>query len=229
MTFQRARSEEQRAERRRVILRTATEMLAEQPVAQLTLNELSRRVGLAKSNVLNYFESREAVLLELMNVETAAWLDALETELTKVAPAAPIEQRGEQLVSTLVATLTARPMLLELTSAQAAVLEHNISTEIALQYKRAASADYRRMVAAALSAVPELGEEAAARFIASAALLAGAYWTHSRPSAAVLAAYEAAPELTALRIEFEPALRFALDGLLFGLVPRASSSSGSGA
>ena len=29
------------------------------PVAELSLNELSRRVGLAKSNVLRYFESRE--------------------------------------------------------------------------------------------------------------------------------------------------------------------------
>jgi AcrR family transcriptional regulator len=45
-------------------------MLTEMPVAQITLNELSRRVGLAKSNVLRYFESREAVLLELLD---SAW------------------------------------------------------------------------------------------------------------------------------------------------------------
>ena len=42
-------------------------MLAEMPVAEVTLNELSRRAGLAKSNVLRYFESREAVLLELLD------------------------------------------------------------------------------------------------------------------------------------------------------------------
>ena len=51
MTFQRARSEEQRAVRRQAILDTAEAMLAEMPVAALSLNELSRRVGLAKSNV----------------------------------------------------------------------------------------------------------------------------------------------------------------------------------
>ena len=45
-------------------------MLAEMPVAEVTLNELSRRAGLAKSNVLRYFESREAVLLELLD---SAW------------------------------------------------------------------------------------------------------------------------------------------------------------
>src|SRR6202158_4734394 len=72
--FQRARSEEQREARRRAILGAATAMLAEMPVAEVTLNELSRRAGLAKSNVLRYFESREAVLLELLD---SAWQDWL--------------------------------------------------------------------------------------------------------------------------------------------------------
>jgi AcrR family transcriptional regulator len=54
-TFQRARSDEQREQRRRAILCAAAAMLAEMPVADLSLNELSRRVGLAKSNVLRYF------------------------------------------------------------------------------------------------------------------------------------------------------------------------------
>ncbi|GAB3812268.1 TetR/AcrR family transcriptional regulator [Kribbella italica] len=229
MTFQRARSDEQRAERRRAILTTATAMLAEQPVAQLTLNELARRVGLAKSNVLNYFESREAVLLELMSSEASAWLDDLDAALGAIDRGLPATERAEALAAAVVDTMTARPMLCELNSAQAAVLEHNISTEIALNYKRSAVADYQRMVAMIAAAVPELGEQGAARFIAAAALLAGAIWTHSRPSAAILAAYAAAPELSAMRVEFEPALRSALDGLLFGLLPTASSSSGSGA
>src|ERR1700742_2928047 len=49
-------------------------MLAEMPVADVTLNELSRRVGLAKSNVLRYFESREAVLLDLLGSQWQEWL-----------------------------------------------------------------------------------------------------------------------------------------------------------
>ena len=90
MTFQRARSEEQRAERRRTILATAETMLTEMPVAQLSLNELSRRVGLAKSNVLNYFESREAVLLELVDTETQAWVQDLADALSEVTRRPPV-------------------------------------------------------------------------------------------------------------------------------------------
>ena len=59
-------------------------MLAEMPVAELSLNELSRRVGLAKSNVLRYFESREAVLLELLDAAWRDWLDQLAGELAGV-------------------------------------------------------------------------------------------------------------------------------------------------
>src|SRR2546429_10012855 len=72
--FRRARSDEQREIRRQAILRVAAGMVAEMPVAELSLNELSRRVGLAKSNVLRYFESREAVLLELLDNAWRDWL-----------------------------------------------------------------------------------------------------------------------------------------------------------
>src|SRR5215468_5865779 len=102
MTFQRARSAEQRAVRRTAILETAAEMLTEMPVADLSLNELSRRVGLAKSNVLKYFESREAVLLELSSAELTAWIDDMNDELSEVSSEAPVDERAEQLVQAAV-------------------------------------------------------------------------------------------------------------------------------
>src|SRR5688500_9460799 len=97
MSFKRAHSEEQRAERRRTILDAATAMLAEMPVAQVSLNELSRRVCLAKSNVLRYFESREAVLLELLDSATREWLEHLRDELA-IDGGTPRE-RGDQLAA----------------------------------------------------------------------------------------------------------------------------------
>ncbi|HEY0120021.1 MAG TPA: TetR/AcrR family transcriptional regulator [Cellulomonas sp.] len=76
--FLRARSEEQRTQRRSAILAAASQMLSDgMPIRELSLNELARRVGLAKSNVLRYFESREAVLLTLLDQEYGAWLDSI--------------------------------------------------------------------------------------------------------------------------------------------------------
>jgi AcrR family transcriptional regulator len=222
-TFRRARSAEQRAVRRTAILETAAAMLTELPVSDLSLNELSRRVGLAKSNVLNYFESREAVLLELSSAELAAWVEDLASALggtASTASTASVEERAEGLVAAVVSTLAERPVLCDLISTQASVLERNISTETALTFKRAAAVAYERMIEVVVGALPELGADGAGRFIAAASMLAGAIWTHSHPVPAVIAAYEADPSLGTIRMEFEPALRDNLWLLLRGALPR---------
>src|SRR5580700_3743055 len=98
--FQRARNQEQREARRRAILGAAATMLAEMPVAQVTLNELSRRAGLAKSNVLRYFESREAVLLELLDSAWQDWLVQLEADLAdEVVAGDSVASRADQLAA----------------------------------------------------------------------------------------------------------------------------------
>ena len=110
VTFQRARSEEQREVRRRAILDAAAAMLTEMPVAEVTLNELSRRAGLAKSNVLRYFESREAVLLVLLDSAWRDWLAQLAGDLGQAVDAgAPVAARGDQLATALADSLAERP------------------------------------------------------------------------------------------------------------------------
>jgi AcrR family transcriptional regulator len=222
-TFQRARSEEQREVRRRAILDAAAAMLAEMPVAQVTLNELSRRVGLAKSNVLRYFESREAVLLELLDSAWQEWLTGLGTDLDGAIDAAalPAEQ-GDQLAAVLAASLAGRPVLCDLLSAQAAVLERNVSPQVAMTYKRAALADVTRLARLIHGYLGELGDHDAERLAAGAVLVAGALWAHAQPSAAVLAAYEADPALAVMRTDFTATMREVLEVLIAGLLARSS-------
>jgi AcrR family transcriptional regulator len=162
--FQRARSEAQREARRQAILGAAAAMLTEMPVAEVTLNELSRRAGLAKSNVLRYFESREAVLLELLDSAWQDWLAQLDKDLADaVDGTAPPAIRAGQLAAAAAASLAARPMLCDLISAQAAVLERNVSPQVAAQYKRASMAAITALGGLALRCVPELGEQDAFR------------------------------------------------------------------
>jgi len=222
-TFQRARSEQQREVRRRAILDAAAAMLAEMPVAQVTLNELSRRVGLAKSNVLRYFESREAVLLELLDSAWQEWLAQLESDLPAMVDAGdPPAARGDQLAAALASSLAARPVLCDLLSAQAAVLERNVSTEVALSYKRAALADVTRLGRLVRRSLGELGEHDAERLAAGTVLVAGALWAHAQPSAAALAAYEADPALAVLRVDFTATLREVAEVLIAGLLARSA-------
>lgn len=223
-TFQRARSDEQREVRRRAILDTAAAMLTEMPVAQLSLNELARRVGLAKSNVLRYFESREAVLLELLDVAFAEWLDLLALDLPDaVIAGAPAAERIEQTAAAIADSLTTRPVLCDLISAQAAVLERNVSPAVAAQYKHAAVGHAQRFARLVASVIPELSDGAALQFAAAAMMTTGAVWAHSQPSAAMLAAYAAEPELAALRLDFSTSLPDLLAVVLSGLLARPGS------
>jgi len=223
VTFQRARSEEQRETRRQAILAAAAAMLAEMPVAEVTLSELSRRAGLAKSNVLRYFESREAVLLELLDSAWQDWLAQLAEDLAEaVDPAAPLAGRAGQLTAALAASLAARPMLCDLISAQAAVLERNVSPQVAARYKRASMAGVTALAGLVLRSVPELGEQDAFRLAGATVMTAGALWPHTQPSAAMLAAYAADPELAAMRLDFTATLREVLEVMIAGLLARSS-------
>ncbi|MFJ4988465.1 TetR family transcriptional regulator [Streptomyces sp. NPDC088732] len=222
-TFQRARNEEQRAVRRKAILDTTAAMLTEMPVAEVSLNELSRRVGLAKSNVLRYFESREAVLLELLDTATRDWLEHLGTALDEaVDPGAGTAERADLLAAALADSLAARPVLCDLVSAQAAVLERNVSAQVAADYKRAAIANVDAFAGRVRAHLPELGEQDALRFAAATVMVTGAVWTHAHPSPGMLAAYEADPSLAALRLEFPTTLRDMLQVVLSGLLARAA-------
>ena len=221
VVFQRARSEEQREARRRAILGAAAAMLTEMPVSDLTLNELSRRAGLAKSNVLRYFESREAVLLELLDSAWQDWLAQLDRDLTgTVDPAVPVAARSGQLAGAIAASLAGRPVLCDLISAQAAVLEHNVSPQVAARYKRATMAGIAALGGLMLRCVPELGELDSVKLAGATVLTAGALWPHTQPSAAMLAAYEADPDLAALRLDFTATLGEMLEVMIAGLLTR---------
>jgi AcrR family transcriptional regulator len=192
-------------------------------VAEVTLNELSRRAGLAKSNVLRYFESREAVLLELLDSAWQDWLVQLEADLAAaVDGAAPLAERADQLAAAVAASLASRPMLCDLISAQAAVLERNVSPQVAAQYKRASLAGITTLGGLMLKYVTELGEHDAVRLAGAVTLITGALWPHTQPSAAMLAAYAADPALAALRLDFTATVREVLQVMIAGLLARSS-------
>jgi AcrR family transcriptional regulator len=131
---QRARTPQAKAERREQLLVVAREMLAAgMDLSVLSLNELARRAGMAKSNVYRYFETREAVLLALLLTEWQGWVE--EAVVPLVEPQSPA-----QVARHLATTLAARPLLCQLTAALPSVLERNLSAATIAAFKRDALA-----------------------------------------------------------------------------------------
>ena len=106
------------------------------------------------------------------------------------------------------------------------MLERNVSAKAAAEYKRAAITDVTTLGRLMLGCVGELGEHDTLRLAAATVMVAGAVWTSTQPSAAMLAAYEADPALASMRLDFTATLREVLEVLISGLLARSPGRPG---
>lgn len=173
---------------------------------------------MSKSNVLRYFESREAVLLELLDCSWQDWNSFLSDVLPQ--PADDLPGRCARLTQVYVDSLVLRPMLCDLFAAQAGVLERTASIEVAARFKERAFGNSRHLVELVRQQVPEIGRAGAAKFSTVALVSIGGAWTHSQPPPTMLGAYERHPELAKARTEFSCNLQETLDLVLVGLLAK---------
>ncbi len=214
--FQRARTPEQQEERRQVILATARTMLDELNLQDISLRELARRVGLAKSNVVRYFPTREAVFLEVMAEDWDGWLDAVEAGLPRPNGSRSRATTHQQLGLLIAHTLAVRPRFAALIATHAGILEHNVTEDVARRFKKRALANTLRLADLVRSRMPGItAEESVEAAAATFALVAGA-WPMTNPAkVAELILLEEA--FAALRFEFEPSVARLLAVLMDGL------------
>ncbi|HEY1971361.1 MAG TPA: TetR family transcriptional regulator [Pseudonocardia sp.] len=222
--FRRARRPEQVEARRAAILDAAVALLRERPISEISLRELSARVGLAKSNVLRYFDSREAIFLEVLDQFWTEWLDDLQVRLAEPGPAGADFARERELAGILAAELAARPLLCELIASMGGVLERNISPDFARGFKQRAMANTARLAALAEGWLPGLTAAGAAHFAAMVGVVIGGVWPYVNPTEAVAAAI-AELGCPSIRDLFADMLTDALANQLVGLVVRARAGS----
>src|SRR6478672_1731277 len=84
-SFLRARKPDEKAHRRSAILDAAASLFDDGGLDGVSLNAVARRVGIAKSNLYRYFESREAIFLALLNEDLTECVDGLEEGLAKLS------------------------------------------------------------------------------------------------------------------------------------------------
>lgn len=197
--FQRARSEEQRVARRTAILRAARDLLEGVPVSGISLRELSRKVDLSKTNVVRYFETREAVFFTLLNQELEEWLVDLRDELANEfssRAAKPIE-----LAHVLASAIGKRPIVCKLWSALGGELETNISPDAVRAFKLEHTERQDELGHIIAESLPELGLKNARELVSMIVILVAGLWPFANPSASVIEALEH-PALSESRVDF---------------------------
>ena len=86
--FQRARRPEQKQQRQDAILGAARELALRDGVRNVSLADIAARIGIHKSALLRYFETREQIFLELTAAAWRDWAQALHAGLDAAAPGA---------------------------------------------------------------------------------------------------------------------------------------------
>ncbi len=183
MSFQRARRPEQVEARRAAILAAARAALPGRSVRAVTLRDLAEGAGVAKSHVLRYFDSREAVLLELLIEDWAGWLDEVAARIEAGGGA----DRARWLAGLLAATLTARPVLCDLFAAMSGELEANVSLDTARAFKRRAYG-YNTRLAELLGVAAPLPEAAGIAVARALVATVAGLWPFANPNEIVATA-----------------------------------------
>jgi len=156
-SFQRARQPGQKEQRKAHLVATARSLLAEgTALADMSLSELARQAGVSKASVYTYFETREALLLDLLREEWGQWFDRIRVS----GPG----RRGAstnlaELVRWLARSLVRSPLLCALTAALPTVIERNLSEESIRSFKRDALALFRQISGHLFERAPVLSAE----------------------------------------------------------------------
>jgi AcrR family transcriptional regulator len=131
--YLRARNPEQKEERRQHLLDVARALIdAESDLQLLSLNEIARSAKMAKANLYRYFESREALLLDLLWDEWQDWFKDFQKDWSKVAKS---KKSFDSLIKTLALSFSKRDLLCNLTTALPTVVEKNLSEPTIKEFK----------------------------------------------------------------------------------------------
>ncbi|MEU8600330.1 TetR/AcrR family transcriptional regulator [Streptomyces parvulus] len=209
--FQRARSVRAKQARETAILEAARTLGARHGIREVTLTDIAAEVGMHKSALLRYFETREQIFLDLTAEGWRAWSAALRGHLASCERAAP-----GAVADAFAATLSARPLFCDLLAQAPLNLERNVSLEAVRAFKLITLEEVAR-IAAELDRLLGLSEQQAVDTVATATAMAGALWQMATPRAALRELYESEPQLGHAIVEVEPRLRRVLTALLIGM------------
>jgi AcrR family transcriptional regulator len=229
--FQRARRPEQKEQRREAILAAAADLARRDGVRAVSLSDIARAVGIHKSALLRYFETREQIFLELTAREWRDWEEATTAELGELAASdgTPGARGGtdaeatartataDAVAATLARSFVSRPLLCDLLPHAALNLERHASIEAVRAYKSTSTGAVAAVAVALAGPLPDLADEARREAVSYVALLAGSMYQIATPPEPLVRLYEEEPHLGHFLLDLEARLTRAATVVIVGL------------
>ena len=212
--FQRARSPEAKQHREDAILAAARSLGAKRGIRQITLTDIADTVGMHKSALLRYFETREQIFLRLTAEDWREWSAALRAKLERFGGS----PTGETVASAFSTTLADRGMFCDLLAQAPLNLERNVSLEAVRAFKLVTHTEVDAIVEVMRQLLPGLTQRDGIDIIATATSLSGAFWQMANPPPEVAALYRSDPRMAHAVFEIEPRVRRILTAMLKGML-----------
>jgi AcrR family transcriptional regulator len=210
--FQRARRPEQKEQRREAILAAAADLARPDGVREVTLSGIAAAVGIHKSALLRYFDTREAIFLELTGREWEGWAEATSAALAKIEPG-----DADAVAAVLAKSFVERPLLCDLIPHTALNLERHASIETVHAYKLTSIGAVEAVAAALADPLPDLADEQRRELVSYVALLAGSMFQIATPPAPLADLYKREPQLGHSLLDLEARLTRATRVTIAGL------------
>jgi AcrR family transcriptional regulator len=214
--FQRARSAAAKQLRESAILGAARALGTERGIRQITLTDIGEAVGMHKSAMLRYFETREEIFLRLTADGWREWSTALRAGLEELAAPTPAA-----VAEAFASTLAARGLFCDLLAQAPLNLERNVSLDAVRAFKLVTLAEVDAIVAVVRRLLPELTERDGVDLIAAATAMSGAFWQMATPGPEVATLYRSDPRLAHAVVDVEPRVARLLEAMLEGMLAQS--------
>ena len=131
MNWERARKIEQIDQRREQILSAALGLFTQEDYKSVSLNNIAREAGMAKSNIYRYFKTKEEIFLNIYQTYFSGWINDLIETLSDGMP-----MTVEELSVKWVDSMIRHREMLELNTVLSSALEQNSSEDSLAEFKR---------------------------------------------------------------------------------------------
>jgi AcrR family transcriptional regulator len=186
--FLRARRPEQKQQRYAAILDAARELALRDGVGAVSLADIAAEVGMHKSALLKYFETREEIFLRLAETEFEEWAAGALAALSTADP------EPHDVADALANSVADRPLFCQLLLYTPLTLERNVSLDTVRAYKLTIKTTLQEVLPALQRALPALDADACFELFMMAGVVAAGLWQAAHPSPQVVALHAEDPE-----------------------------------
>ncbi|MFF5521826.1 TetR family transcriptional regulator [Streptomyces coeruleorubidus] len=214
-SFRRARRPEQKQQRELAILEAARGLALREGTRNVTLGDIAGEIGMHKTALLRYFESREEIYLRIATEACQDWAQALDQELKALS-----ENDLNGVAEAFARTVNARPLLCDLFAHLSLNLERNVSPQSLLAGKLSGVAAFEEIVGAVRVVLPDLTEAEVRGLLGAVTTLAASAWQVTNPPPAAEQVFRENPALARSVSAFLPPIARFTETYILGLRAR---------